>query len=83
METVSLIMQAVGSLGFPIVIALLAAWYIKYLGDKNRETVDAMQNRQDNQLDKMSDAITEVQKSIVALTTIIAQAIKGDEDDGR
>lgn len=78
MDFAQLIITAVGSVGFPIVIALLAAWYIKYLGDKNSETVRNMQEqilslseKQNNQLDKMSDAITEVQKTLAQLTVVI------------
>lgn len=81
---VSAIMQGVSAVGFPIVIALLAAWYIKYLGDKNSETISQMNaqilsltDKQNTQLDKMADAITEVQKSLAALTYTIQRA----EDD--
>ena len=76
------ITQAVGAVGFPIVIALLAAWYIKYLGDKNAETVDRMQvqimamnEKQNAQLDKMTDAISEVNKSIAVLNNAIAKGL--------
>lgn len=76
------ITQAVGAVGFPIVIALLAAWYIKYLGDKNAETVDRMQaqimamnEKQNAQLDKMTDAIAEVNKSIAILNNAIAKGL--------
>ncbi len=76
------ITQAVGAVGFPIVIALLAAWYIKYLGDKNAETVDRMQvqimamnEKQNAQLDKMTDAIAEVNKSIAVLNNAIAKGL--------
>lgn len=79
---VSAITQAIGSVGFPIVIALLAAWYIKYLGDKNTETINRMNtqimemnNRQNEQLDKMSDAITEMNKSIALLNSTIAKGL--------
>ena len=78
----STIMQAVGSVGFPVVMALLAAWYIKYLGDKNAETVANMQaqiiemnNRQNEQLDKMTDAISEVNRSIAILNTALAKGL--------
>lgn len=76
------ITQAVGAVGFPIVIALLAAWYIKYLGDKNSETVDRMQTqimamneKQNEQLDKMTEAIAEVNKSIAVLNNAIAKGL--------
>lgn len=80
---VSAITAAVGSVGFPIVIALLAAWYIKYLGDKNAEQINAMNqqivelnNRQNEQLDKMSDAISEMNKSIALLNNTIARGLE-------
>lgn len=80
------ITQMIGAVGFPIVIALLAAWYIKYLGDKNDKTIErmneqmlAMSDKQNMQLDKMSDAITEVQKSLAALAYIIEKK-EGEND---
>lgn len=76
------ITQAVGAVGFPIVIALLAAWYIKYLGDKNTETINRMYDmildmneKQNNQLDKMTEAIAEVNKSIAVLNDAIAKGL--------
>ncbi len=76
------ITQAVGAVGFPIVIALLAAWYIKYLGDKNAETVKqmneqiiAMSDKQNEQLDRMTAAIAEVNKSIAILNNAIAKGL--------
>lgn len=81
------ITQMIGAVGFPIVIALLAAWYIKYLGDKNDKTIErmneqmlAMSDKQNVQLDKMSDAITEVQKSLAALAYIIEKK-EGESND--
>lgn len=83
---VNAVLQGVSAVGFPIVIALLAAWYIKYLGDKNSEMIKqmndqilTMSDKQNTQLDKMADAITEVQKSLAALTYTIQRA----EDDKR
>lgn len=85
----SAITQMIGAVGFPIVIALLASWYIKYLGDKNDQTIErmntqmmAMSDKQNMQLDKMSDAITEVQKSLAALAYIIEKK-EGAADDGK
>lgn len=82
--------QMVGAVGFPIVIALLAAWYIKYLGDKNSETISqmnaqllALSDKQNAQLDKMSDAITEVQKSLAALAYVIEKERGAMADDKR
>lgn len=82
--------QMVGAVGFPIVIALLAAWYIKYLGDKNSETISqmnaqllALSDKQNSQLDKMSDAITEVQKSLAALAYVIEKERGAMADDKR
>ena len=72
---ITALMQAVSSVGFPIVISLLAAWYIKYLG----EEIISLSDKQNNQLDKMTDAITEVQKSLAALTYTIQRV----EDDKR
>ena len=36
---VNAILQAVGTLGFPIVCAIAMAWYVKYITDRNREDI--------------------------------------------
>lgn len=58
MEGMQLILDAVNSIGFPVVISLLAAWYIKYTGDVYREQIDKISARQNDQLDKLTDAVT-------------------------
>lgn len=58
METMKLVLDAINSIGFPIVISLLAAWYIKYTGDVYREQIDKISARQDEQLDKLTEAVS-------------------------
>lgn len=58
MENMKLVLDAINSIGFPVVISLLAAWYIKYTGDVYREQIDKISARQNDQLDKLTDAVT-------------------------
>lgn len=82
MDAVNIILNAITTVGYPIVISLLAAWYIKYLGDKNSETIRTMQDqlkeisdKQNDQLDKMTASINEVQKALAVLTTTIDRKV--------
>ena len=36
---VNVILQAVGTLGFPIICAIAMGWYVKYITDRNREDI--------------------------------------------
>ena len=39
----NVIIQAIGSFGFPVVFCLLMGWYIKYTTDINREDIKDLQ----------------------------------------
>ena len=58
------ILQAVGTLGFPIVCAVAMAWYVKYITDRNREDIDKlnMQHRQE-----MKEVTTALNNNTLAL----------------
>lgn len=58
MESMKLVLDAINSIGFPVVISLLAAWYIKYTGDVYRDQIDKISSRQDEQLDKLTEAVS-------------------------
>ena len=45
MDTLQLVIQLIQQLGFPIAVAVLAFWYIKYREDRNDERMEKLRNR--------------------------------------
>ena len=72
------IVQAISTVGFPIVCCAVMAWYVKYQTDKNRQDMLALieQNRNDRiELDKqhkeeMYDFKVAIDNNTVALTRL-------------
>lgn len=72
----------ISSVGFPIVIALIMAWYIKYINDKHSEETRALNEAHKTE---MSDAVQAInnntlvmQKLIDTLTPVVNEIRKGD-----
>jgi hypothetical protein len=61
---VNVILQAIGTLGFPIVCSVAMGWYIKYVTDKNREDI-AIINEQHQQ--EMKEVTTALNNNTLAL----------------
>lgn len=49
METLQLILQLIQQLGFPVAVAILAFWYIKYREDKNDERMEKLRESYENE----------------------------------
>ena len=49
METLQLILQLIQQLGFPVAVAILAFWYIKYREDKNDERMEKLRQSYENE----------------------------------
>lgn len=72
------IVQAISTVGFPIVCCAVMAWYVKYQTDKNRQDMLALieQNRNDRiELDKqhkeeMNDFKKAIDNNTIALTRL-------------
>lgn len=51
------IAQLITSVGFPIVACCAAAYYIKYISDKNREEVATLNKQHQEEMLKVTEAI--------------------------
>ena len=51
------ITQLITSVGFPIVACCAAAYYIKYISDKNREEVSELNKQHQEEILKVTEAI--------------------------
>lgn len=70
------ILQAITTVGFPIVCCVAMMWYVKYSTDQNREEV-AKLNEQHKQ--EMSEVTQAINNNTVALTKL-CDAMKVDND---
>lgn len=51
------VLQAISTLGFPIVMCALMAWFVKYLLDRNREQVFSIQESHTKEVEKITEAL--------------------------
>ena len=72
---VNTLLQAVGTVGFPIVCAIAMAWYVKYVTDRNREDIEKL-NTQHQQ--EMKEVTTALNNNTIALQKLSDVIGKGD-----
>lgn len=51
------IMQAIGTVGFPIVCCVVMMWYVKYSTDKNREEIARLNAEHKEEMSEVTKAI--------------------------
>lgn len=61
------LLQAIGTYGFPIVVALICMYYVKYINDRHSEEVSAL-NRQHRE--ELSEVTTAINNNTLALTKL-------------
>lgn len=59
METVNMILQAVTTVGFPIVCCGVLMYYVKYIRDKDTEMIADIVARHNEEVSTMSAALNE------------------------
>ena len=55
---ITAVMQAISSLGFPIVACIAIAWYFNKVNENYRSDIKELTQQQQAQLDKLTEAIT-------------------------
>lgn len=53
----NVMMQAVTTVGFPIVCCGAMAWYVKYVTDKNREQISLLNEQHRNEMNQVTEAV--------------------------
>lgn len=70
------LLQAITTVGFPIVMCGVMAWYVKYITDKNREEIDELNKQHDDELSGITVAIN---NNTIALTKLCERlGMEGD-----
>ena len=85
METAQLIIQGIQQLGFPIAVAILAFWYIKYREDKNDQRLydlrEAYENEQREIRSMHRDETAKLTEAINNNTLVITKLYERLSDD--
>lgn len=61
------LVQAISTIGFPIVCCVAMAWYVKYTTDKNREEVNKLNEQHKQEMSEVTEAIN---NNTIALTKL-------------
>lgn len=74
------IMNAIATVGFPIVCCLAMAWYVKYTTDKNREEIHNLNEVHKTETLEVTNAINNNTLALQKLCDLINMK---ESDDGR
>lgn len=69
------ILQAVSTLGFPIVCAVAMAWYVKYMTDRNREEIDKLNIQHQQEMKEVTTALNNNTLALQKLTDVIGNGV--------
>ena len=72
---VNVILQAVGTLGFPIVCAVAMAWYVKYITDRNREDIDKLNEQHQQEMKEVTTAFNNNTLALQKLSDVIGNEV--------
>lgn len=72
---VNVILQAVGTLGFPIVCAGTMAWYVKYITDRNREDIDKLNEQHQQEMKEVTSALNNNTLALQKLSDVIGNEV--------
>ena len=75
----SALVQAVTSLGFPVVCCGAVMWYVKYLTDNNRAEIDDMTIQHREEMQQITQAVQNNTEALIRLT----ERLTGTGDDGK
>ena len=72
---VNAILQAVATLGFPIVCAIAMAWYVKYMTDRNREDIDKLNTQHQQEMKEVTTALNNNTIALQKLSDVIGNRV--------
>lgn len=79
METVNIVLQAITTVGFPIVCCGVLMYYVKYIRDKDTEMMADIMARHSEEVNTMSAALNE---NTLVLQKLCDKLDKGVNVDG-
>lgn len=73
------IVDIISTVGFPIACCCAMAWYVKYITDKNREQIEAMNQKHKEEMDSVTEAINNNTLALIKLCDEIQNKKEGVE----
>lgn len=70
---INAILQAIGTLGFPIVCAIAMAWYVKYMTDRNREDIYKLNTQHQQEMKEVTTALNNNTLALQKLSDVISK----------
>ena len=70
---VNTILQAVGTVGFPIVCAIAMGWYVKYVTDINREDIGKLNEQHQQEMKEVTVALNNNTLALQKLSDVIGK----------
>lgn len=74
------ILQMISSFGFPVVACLGMAYFFKYVYDKNREDVNALNTAYRDEINSIKDALNNNTLVIQKLVDYLKEEVDDDEE---
>ena len=72
---VNTILQAVGTVGFPIACSIAMGWYVKYVTDRNREDIDKLNEQHQNEMKEVTTALNNNTLALQKLSDVIGNEV--------
>lgn len=72
---VNTLLQAVGTVGFPIVCAIAMAWYVKYVTDRNREDIEKLNTQHQQEMKEVTTALNNNTLALQKLSDVIGNGV--------
>lgn len=74
------ILNAITTVGFPIVCCLAMGWYVKYITDKNREEIQKLNDLHKTEMSQVTEALN---NNTLALQKLCDLLNSKEMDDGK
>ena len=71
----------IGQYAFPIVACIAMAYYVKYTGDKHSNEMSEMRKEHKEEIEDLTDRLTEAIKNNTLALTKLVVLIGGDSDE--
>lgn len=68
----------IGQYAFPIVACIVMAWYVKYMGDMNRDETRELRREHEDEVNKLAEAVN---NNTVILNKLLILFSKGDDNE--
>lgn len=73
------LLQAITTVGFPIVCCGAMMWYVRYITDRNRDDIEKLNQQHKEEMESITMAVNNNTLALQKLTDLIAYSEKGGD----